>query len=194
MLLYHYDDNYEKEMKRDEVGGLCWPVFVEDWNNRTIKPYNVFLHGSFWLELNKMKEEKEKAFRVWKKEHEGKYDEIDRKEWEETYKNGVFKTALKDKAMYHFWAKSEWEIILTSWPPYIENEEFTRLKSEYENVDETHRPRYRTNVNLTISEKIDVYDQLLIHWDTFVDYVWEHLPSIGKRVYSWENTETVKEE
>ena len=57
MLLYHYDD-YESEMKSREVGGLCWPVFVEDWNRRTIKPYNVFLHGSFWTSLNKIKEEK----------------------------------------------------------------------------------------------------------------------------------------
>lgn len=28
-------------------------------------------------------------------------------------------------------------------------------------------------VNSTISKKIDIYDQVMINWDRFVDYIWE---------------------
>ena len=48
--------------------------------------------------------------------------------------------------MYYFWSKCEYEIIVTC------NPEWDRFKKE----------------------KIDVYDQLQLNWNKFVDYIWEN--------------------
>lgn len=60
-----------------------------------------------------------------------------------------FSNAVKHILMYYFWSKCEWEIILSDWPP-----------------SETFK-----------SKKISVYDQVILNWDIFVDYVWRTLSS-----------------
>ena len=55
-----------------------------------------------------------------------------------------FATQLKKDLMYYFWSKCEWEIILTSWPP-------------------------NNNFN---DKKIDVFDQINLNWERFVEYIW----------------------
>ena len=57
-----------------------------------------------------------------------------------------FAVGLKHILMYYYWSKCEWEIVLQHWPP---NERFR-------------------------DEKIDVYDQVRINSDKFIDYCWEH--------------------
>lgn len=58
-----------------------------------------------------------------------------------------FSDKVKRALMYYFWSKCEWEVILTGWPP---------------------DPNYH-------DEKIDVYDQVCLNWDTFIVYVWNRL-------------------
>ena len=53
---------------------------------------------------------------------------------------------IRVTAQYYFWSKCEWEIILQSWPT---------------------RQDFR-------EEKIDVYDQVRLNWDAFLDYLWEN--------------------
>lgn len=60
----------------------------------------------------------------------------------------AFADGLRTEMMYHYWSRCEWEIILTSWPP---------------SKDGTFE-----------GEKIDVFDQLSMNWDVFVDYIWDH--------------------
>ena len=74
---------------------------------------------------------------------------------------------------YCFWSKCEWEIVLTSWPPYIELNEFDRVREEIANHDKKwgYKQLYGCNVNLSVAEKIDVYNQIKLHWDLFIDYV-----------------------
>ena len=60
-----------------------------------------------------------------------------------------FTEQLRRELMYYYWSKCEWEVIITSWPP-------PRPDSEFDDM------------------KIDVYDQILLNWRVFVDYVWEH--------------------
>lgn len=56
-----------------------------------------------------------------------------------------FAAKLKSEMMYYFWCKCEWEIVLTPW---IGRKDGTGEK------------------------KIDIYDQLRLNWDHFVDYCW----------------------
>ena len=62
-------------------------------------------------------------------------------------------SVLRSVMMYYFWSKCEWEIVLTSWP---------------------------TNIRGFHDEKVDVYDQVRLNWDSFVDYVMAHLEDILK--------------
>lgn len=55
-----------------------------------------------------------------------------------------FEKLLKSNLMYYFWSKCEWEILISPWVGDAE----------------------------TI--KVDVYDQVMLNWDEFVDYCWTH--------------------
>lgn len=72
------------------------------------------------------------------------------KNYEENKNDQVnFRKQLRKDLMYYFWSKCEWEVVLTCWPP---------AKAD----------RFK-------DEKIDVFDQVSLNWDVFVDYVWENL-------------------
>ena len=72
-------------------------------------------------------------------------------------KNGkdrdVFFEEMRKDLMYYYWSKCEWEIILDHWP----------------SRDDFYQ------------EKIDVYDQVMLNWDAFTEYVWNHLGELKKR-------------
>ena len=61
---------------------------------------------------------------------------------------------VKRSLMYYFWSKCEWEIILTSWPP---------SKQDFRD------------------EKIDVYDQVLLNWPIFAEYIWQNRREFKKK-------------
>ena len=52
---------------------------------------------------------------------------------------------IKRSVMYYFWSKSEWEILLCPW------------------IGEKNKEL-----------KIDVYDQLMLNWNQFLDYIFEN--------------------
>ena len=56
-----------------------------------------------------------------------------------------FAEKVKHSLMYYFWSKCEWEIILSDWPPSDKFKE----------------------------KKINVYDQIMLNWDIFINYVWK---------------------
>lgn len=56
-----------------------------------------------------------------------------------------FQDKLRSSLMYYFWGRSEYEIVIYPWCGGGEKE----------------------------SKKIDVYTQIMMNWDKFVEYVWE---------------------
>lgn len=61
-----------------------------------------------------------------------------------------FAEEVRRICQYYFWSKCEWEIVIQEWTG--------------------HNPK---------EKKVDVYDQLLLNWDRFIDYVWDNLGSGG---------------
>lgn len=55
-----------------------------------------------------------------------------------------FEQSVHRSLMYYFWSKCEWEIILSDFPP---SKKFNK-------------------------EKVDVYSQVKLNWNTFINYVW----------------------
>ena len=67
------------------------------------------------------------------------------KKYKKTEKSAFAEDVLQS-LMYYFWSKCEWEIILMPWPTHDDDE----------------------------GEKIDVYDQVVMNWEHFINYLWDH--------------------
>lgn len=128
---------------------LEWNVYKEDWNNNKIKIFNIFNHSRFY-------EDVEKAL----KKFDNKED---------------FAEEIKKSLMWCYWCKSEHEIVITTWAPRITISELNRINEELEKtLKEYNREPYRLHVNPEVGEKVDVYSQVMLNWNIFVDYVWSH--------------------
>ena len=126
---------------------MKWNVLRNDFNAHEIKEYDIFRHNSFAKDVAELSNQ-----------------DLTKEDFTEK---------LRRSLQYYFWAKSEHEVVITSWPPYIDGEELTRLNTEYEEHNtKWGRYPYKLNVRLDVREKIDIYDQVLLNWDIFVDYVW----------------------
>lgn len=95
-----------------------WNVYYHDFNREKIIQWNVFKHHSFNEEVDNLLN-----FDLTKQDLSNQLNQI---------------------ALYYFWAKCEYEVIISPW---------------------TGRAK---------DIKIDIYSQLHMNWDAFVDYVWEH--------------------
>lgn len=120
---------------------LSWNVLFEDFNKKEIIYYDIFKGGH--------------------------YEEIAKRLKKLTNSKEEFTEEFKHQLRYQFWGRSEYEVVVTSWPPYIEKEELDRINQE--------AVKYRTNVNLTVGRKIDIYEQLKMNWQQFIDYVWNNI-------------------
>ena len=93
-------------------------------------------------------ERKIKTFNIF--EHADFYEDVKKAAKKCKNDRDAFAKEVRHSLMYFFWAKCEWEIVLQSWPP---------------------GDNFR-------DEKVDVFDQVMLNWDRFIDYVWEHKKEI----------------
>lgn len=84
----------------------------------------------------------------------------------------TFAKEIKKSAVYFFWCRFESETVITTFPPQITPEELDRLTS----ID---KKAYSYNVNLKTASKIDIYCQLNLNWDHFIDYIWNNREKIA---------------
>ena len=123
---------------------LEWNVYKKDFNKSEIEVFNIFNHSRFYEDLCKCNKEN--------------YEE--------------FKKEVKSNLMYYFWSKSEYEIVITSFLPYID-------KKEIEKLTKTNN-KIREAVNLDTGKKIDIFDQIMINQDKFIDYLWNNKKLLKK--------------
>lgn len=128
---------------------MQWNVLYNNFNARKIEEINIFKYSSFAKDVENLLKE-----------------DISKDE---------FADKLRRKLQYCFWSKCEWEVVVTSWPVHIDKEELDRLNFEYEDFNKKygHYP-YKINVAPEVRKKIDIYDQVILNWDIFVNYVWGH--------------------
>ena len=107
---------------------LEWNVYVENFNGRKIETFNVFDHTRF-------------------------LDDTKKNARKNIHNPEAFKEQLRRDLLYYFWAKSEWEIIISAW--------------------------IRADVTKPI--KIDVFDQVMLNWEQFCKYVWDHGAELRRR-------------
>ena len=128
---------------------MVWNVYREDFNRRAIVKYNIFNHRGLAQNVNKLLKE-----------------DISKDE---------FAKQLKRSLMHYFWCKSEHEVVISSWPVYIDKEELDRINIEYEEYNNKwgHYP-YKINVSPDVGKKVDICSQVMMNWDQFVEYVWSN--------------------
>lgn len=126
---------------------LFWFVLRENWNSKKIEEFNIFSHSAFY---NNVVTALKKA---------------DTKEF--------FSDELQRFLRYYFWAKSEWEVVVTSWPPSISYDELNRAYKEAISLEKKYEhPPYRVTITPNVGKKIDIYDQVMLNYKVFLDYVW----------------------
>lgn len=118
---------------------LEWNVFVSSWG-KGIEVYNVFDHDRFYSELVQLR----------KKFGKRNATQLERAIFEERVKRALF---------YWFGSKCEWEVVVTDWPPHIDDKE--RFEKE--------------------SLKVDVYKQIMMNWQHFIIYVWAYRDQLKEK-------------
>lgn len=161
---------------------LCWNVYSEDFNAREIKSYNIFNHYGFLTDLMRIRKELDKQVSAYIKANKdvclgdkqiiARMKEDYKKDLKITYFIPEVDRALK----YYFWGKAEHEVVITSWPPYITRKEFERI-----NADEFKESKYAIYVEPEVFYKVDIYSQVKLNFDIFVEYLWLNYEKIPKR-------------
>lgn len=126
-------------------------VFIE--RNDKIEIHNIFDHVRFMNDLVQIK----------------KYTTFEK-----------FEKEVDLSLMYYYWSKCEWEVVVTSFPPYIDNEELEKLIREHDECIKNYGRFIRTYTNLETAEKVDVYRQVKMNWKPFINYLWNNRKLIKK--------------
>lgn len=125
---------------------LEWNVYDYNYCNRELRIFNVFHHGSFTPAVKKLLK-----MDICKEE---------------------FAELLRRQVQYYYWSKTEWECVITDTQPHIGRRELDRILDDcYRKRTKDEPPCRFSHVYLSDAEKIDVYDQLRLNWDEFVEYV-----------------------
>ena len=85
-----------------------------------------------------------------------------------------FADHIRSWLQHEYWSRSEYETIITSWPPYIEDKELERINQEKIERIEKYGNFYRESVDLTVGYKIDIFTQIMMNWDRFIEYIWNN--------------------
>ena len=126
---------------------MIWNVYHCRVSTGEVVEYNIFDHYKFCEDVKKLMKKK-----------------LPKEEFAE---------ALRRELSYYFWAKCEWEVLVTRFPGYIEQEQINKLMDEWDKCrrDNGHYP-YASHVEIKGSKKVDIYSQVRLNWQAFVDYVW----------------------
>lgn len=143
-----------KPYKEDKTK-LVWNVFYEDFNdkNHPIKVINLFEFN--WVFL--------KDGILYAKKH-----------FADNYIK--FANHIRNELQHEYWARCEYETIITTWPCMLEKKDIKKIIKD----TEEHPDYYRYDIPVP-GVKIDVYTQVMMNWDRFINYVWENKKLITKK-------------
>ena len=144
-----YDDAKTFKPYKEDKSKLVWNIFAEEQGE--IVPINIFEYNWSFLKDGLL---------VAKKKYKDNFEE--------------FADHIRSWLQHEYWSRSEYETVITSWPPYIEDEELERINKEKADRIEKYGKFYRESVGLTVGYKIDVFTQVMMNWDRFIEYVWNN--------------------
>lgn len=123
-----------------------WNVLLHNVNSEKIEKWNIFRHSDFAKDVEKL------LAAGLAKDH--------------------FAELLQQRLRYYFGSRTEYEIVATSWPPYMSGADIAKIHKEYEEHKVTRgRYPYRLDVALEVGQNMDVAYQVMLNFDVFVDYL-----------------------
>jgi len=137
-------------MKKNRAKKPLFLVIYNEYGN-DIQFKNIFEFGQLTSIIDALKKIKKKLNAAYGKDDEKYRKLIDKIIWDDKKRkkkytpDELLEIELRRKCMYYFWAKCEYEVIVTGWPD---------TKTE---------------------KKIDIYQQLDANWDIFKTLVFESL-------------------
>ena len=144
-----YDDAKTFKPYKEDKSKLVWNIFAEEHGE--IVPINIFEYN--WVFLKD-------GLLVAKKKYKDNFEE--------------FADHIRSWLQHEYWSRSEYETVITSWPPYIEDAELERINKEKAEHIEKYGKFYRESVELTVGYKIDIFTQIMMNWDRFIEYIWNN--------------------
>lgn len=145
---------------KHETKKLVWNVFEYDINARKIRPINLFEYNWVFLEgLVKVKKQ---------------------------YGNNFEKFAENVRRELHcqYWARSQYETIISQWPPNSLNQkdlDELQAKLTYDKVNSSYPEYCHVYPDMGTCYKMDVYTQVMMNWDRFIEYLWVNKRLITKK-------------
>ena len=130
---------------------LSWNVFY--YNRKDIETFNIFDHSSFC----------KKVINITKESSQSK---------------AIFRDKIINVLRYYFWCKCEYEIIVTTFPTYVSNEGLKKMEADRDKyIRDYGRCRF-VHPYLDTELKVDIYTQVMMNIDHFIDYLWNHKEEI----------------
>ena len=130
---------------------LSWNVFR--YNRKDIETFNIFDHSSFYKEVVNIIKNCPQSKEVFK-------DEI----------IGILR--------YYYWCKCEHEIIITTFPTYVSDEGLKKMETNRDKVIQKYGYCKFVQPYLNTERKVDIYMQVMMNIDHFIDYLWSHKEEI----------------
>ena len=135
---------------------LVWYVYRFSHSENTVKPFNVFEHGSLMESIQK-----------W---------------WKKPLSKEEFAKKLRGELFYYYCSRCEHEIIMTHFPAHITPKELDRLIAERNKfIAENGKAPFSHTVDLEYEVKVDVYVQVMMNWEHFLEYVWGERTQSNKK-------------
>ena len=169
---YISDDINNKDFKPYKADNkkLIWNVFVEDPNAHKIIPINLFEYN--WVFL---------------------WDGLlyAKKHYSENFNK--FADHIHNWLRHEYWSRTEYETIICGWPckGYTQEdldkfqEKINKVKKEFIEKGYDWEP----SINIPYPNpnyKMDVYTQIMMNWDRFIEYVWSNKHLITKKKLGFE--------
>ncbi len=136
-------------MKKHEKLKMIWNVYREDYNQKIII-YNIFEHYHFNKDVKEIMNKKLQKIE--------------------------FEKELRQICKYYFWGRTEYEMLISSCLPCVPKDKMNKMIDEWEQYHRKngHFP-YNINVEIECAIKINIYNQIELNWDSFVEYVFSKI-------------------
>lgn len=124
---------------------MIWNVYRNNFNTKKIEVFNIFDHISFLESVKKI--------------------------LKQTQNKKEFSENIREELLYYFWSKYEYEVIITSFPVYINQKELNKINS-----DNNSNSNNKTKISIEpdVGIKVNIYSQVMNNFDIFVDYIWNN--------------------
>lgn len=155
-----------------------WKVLYEDFNRKHISYVNVFEFYQFSGIFNELKKILSKFKKTWKDtnlttmylDHQADIQEL----------RTTLLDTLDSRLVYAFWAKCEYEVIVSTWPPHFDYDAAVkRIKKLKAENNDWHKDVNSVASVLNVGQgpelKIDIYKQITANYASFQEVVLNYI-------------------